>query len=157
MVECDFTDFLPVLNALQPYNPLLTIDAVSPSSSPRLRHAASGGSCPKKYAVPAGTETGPGVKLAAGAGVIDLPTIRDRIHAEPDHEPHWVALAAWLRDNGRVDEAAAVRVFWPALADGIGPRSPLDRFLALVARHAVRLGTRAREAAKRGRGEMSGW
>ena len=32
---------------------------------------------------------------------------------------HWLPRAGWLPDNGRDDEAAAVRVFWPAIADSL--------------------------------------
>ena len=41
----------------------------------------------------------------------DLAQLLDAIRAGPDDEAGWLALGSWLRDNGRDDEAAAVRVF----------------------------------------------
>ena len=53
----------------------------------------------------------------------DLPQLLAAIRDKPDDGPRWLALASWLwdngRDNGRDDEAAAVRVFWPTLRDNL--------------------------------------
>jgi hypothetical protein len=81
--------------------------------------------------------------------VPDLPSPVGAIHNLPDDEAGWLALAAHYRDNGRDDEAAAVRVFWPALRDGLRLRS-LESVLDHVRRHADRLGRRAREFEERG-------
>jgi hypothetical protein len=48
-------------------------------------------------------------------------------------------------DNGRDDEAAAVRVFWPTLRDNIDAGVSVEQTLRELARHAARLGRRARE------------
>jgi len=58
----------------------------------------------------------------------------DAIRSNPDDESRWLALAGWLWDNGRDDEAAVVRVFWPtqgqhdrvrrAPGDDVGRRAP---------------------------------
>ena len=76
----------------------------------------------------------------------DLPQLVDAIRARPDDGPRWLALAGWLWDNGRDDEAAAVRVFWPALRDdvveaGVSP----DETLRQVTWHAKVLGRKAGE------------
>jgi uncharacterized protein (TIGR02996 family) len=42
------------------------------------------------------------------------PTVPDAIRERPDDGARWLALAGWLFDNGRDDEAVAVRAFWPA-------------------------------------------
>jgi len=78
----------------------------------------------------------------------DLPAVLDAIRAKPDDGPRWPALASWLWDNGRDDEAAAVRVFWPVLRDNLA-RASLESTLADVARHAKLLGQQAREAEAR--------
>jgi uncharacterized protein (TIGR02996 family) len=49
----------------------------------------------------------------------DLPQFLAAIRERPDDGPRWLALARWLTDNGRDDEAAAVRVFWPTLRDNL--------------------------------------
>jgi hypothetical protein len=61
-------------------------------------------------------------------------------------EVRWVALATWLWDDGRDDETAVVRAYWPTLRDnrtvfGVS----LHETLRPVARHSVLLGRRARE------------
>jgi hypothetical protein len=40
----------------------------------------------------------------------DLPALLVAITGQPDDELRWVALAIWLWDNGRDDEAAVVHV-----------------------------------------------
>jgi uncharacterized protein (TIGR02996 family) len=47
----------------------------------------------------------------------DLPAILDAIRERPDDGARWLAMASWLRDNGRDDEAVAVRSSWPAPRD----------------------------------------
>jgi uncharacterized protein (TIGR02996 family) len=79
----------------------------------------------------------------------DLPQLLDAIRARPDAEAGWLTLASWLRDNGRDDEAAAVRVFWPTLRDDVLVGGTLEATLRQVARYAGRLGTRAREIEER--------
>jgi uncharacterized protein (TIGR02996 family) len=44
----------------------------------------------------------------------DYTTILKAIRRKPDDPACWLALAGWLADNGRDDEAAAVRMFSPA-------------------------------------------
>jgi uncharacterized protein (TIGR02996 family) len=83
-----------------------------------------------------------------GAGVFD-PALLAAIAAHPDDEARWLALAAWLRDEGRHDEAAAVRAFWPALRDSLAAGRSLESALGLLRRHAGRLGRRARECEDR--------
>ncbi|HEX3152927.1 MAG TPA: hypothetical protein VHR66_32950 [Gemmataceae bacterium] len=75
----------------------------------------------------------------------DLPTILDAIRHELDVEGHWFAFASWLWDNGRDDEAAVVRVFWPVIRDEL-PGRTLEAALELVRRESRLLGQRAREA-----------
>jgi hypothetical protein len=84
------------------------------------------------------------------------PELLDTIRANPDDGPRWLALAGWYWDNGRDDEAVAVRVFWPALRDDL-ERVTLEATLADVARHAAILGKRAREIeGRRGGGRPDG-
>jgi uncharacterized protein (TIGR02996 family) len=73
------------------------------------------------------------------------PTLLAAILADPDSEAAWLALAGWLRDNGRDDEAAAVRVFWPALRNSLGGGRTLDWTLEYVRANARRLGREARQ------------
>ena len=75
-----------------------------------------------------------------------MPAILDAIREEPDDGPRWLALAGWLLDNGRDDEAAAVRVYWPVLRDNLTASVSLDETLRQVKQNAARLGRRAREA-----------
>jgi hypothetical protein len=49
----------------------------------------------------------------------DLPALLDALRERLDDEGRWLALAGWLRDNDRDDEAAVVRVFWPTLRDNV--------------------------------------
>jgi hypothetical protein len=80
--------------------------------------------------------------------VPDLPAVPDAIRERPDDGPRWLALAGWLLDNGRGDEAVAVRVYWPVLRDNLA-RASLESTLEDVARHARLLGRRARGAEAR--------
>jgi uncharacterized protein (TIGR02996 family) len=41
---------------------------------------------------------------------MDLPALLDAIRSNPDHPACWLTLAGWLRDNGRDDEAEAMRI-----------------------------------------------
>jgi hypothetical protein len=76
----------------------------------------------------------------------DLPQLLDTLHDRPDDGPRWLALAAWLWDNKRDNEAAAVRVFWPTLRDDVTVSGvSVELTLRELARHAVKLGRRARE------------
>jgi hypothetical protein len=75
----------------------------------------------------------------------DLPAILNTIREQPDDGPRWRALASWYWDNGRDDEAAAVRAFWPALRDTVVEAgASVEETLRQVARHAKMLGRRAR-------------
>jgi uncharacterized protein (TIGR02996 family) len=76
----------------------------------------------------------------------DLPQFLDAIRARPDAEAGWLALAGWLWDYGRDDEAAAVRVFWPTLRDNVKVAGvSVEQTLRELARDVARLGRRARE------------
>jgi uncharacterized protein (TIGR02996 family) len=76
--------------------------------------------------------------------VPDLPAVLDAIRERPDDGARWLALAGWLLDNGRDDEAAAVRVYWPVLRDNLA-RASLESTLADVAGHSRLMGRRALE------------
>jgi hypothetical protein len=54
------------------------------------------------------------------------------------------AFAGWLSDNGRDDEAAAVRVFFSVLQENLERGATLDETLAIAQRNAGRLARRAR-------------
>jgi hypothetical protein len=73
--------------------------------------------------------------------VPDLPAILDATQADPNCEGRWVA--SWLSDNGREDEAVAVRVFWPTLRDTVAERTPVREPMRQVVRDAIKLGRRA--------------
>jgi uncharacterized protein (TIGR02996 family) len=75
----------------------------------------------------------------------DLPQLLDAIRARPPEEAGWLALSTWLRHEGRDDEAAAVRVFWPTLRDNIDAGVSVEGTLRELGRHAAQLGRRARE------------
>jgi hypothetical protein len=75
----------------------------------------------------------------------DLPAILDAIQADPNCEGRSLALASWLSDNGREDEAVAVCVFWPTLRDTMATGITLRVTMRRVARSAVKLGRRARQ------------
>jgi uncharacterized protein (TIGR02996 family) len=55
------------------------------------------------------------------------PDLLTAIVADPNDETRWLNLARWFADNGRDDDAAAVRVFWPALLTEGGERSTQRR------------------------------
>ncbi len=75
----------------------------------------------------------------------DLVALLDALRERPDDANRWLALGTWLEDNGRDDEAAAVRVYWPAFRDNVTvARVPLGLTLRDVARHAGTLGPQAR-------------
>jgi hypothetical protein len=89
----------------------------------------------------------------------ELPAILDAIRETPDDGPRWPALASWLWDNGRDDEAIAARVYWPVLRDEVleGGVSVEDA-LADVERHAKILGAAGREVERRAsEGPDDGW
>ena len=69
-----------------------------------------------------------------------LVAIEDR----PAEGSRWLALSSWLVERGREDEAAAVRVFWPALGESVAGGTCLRQALRTVARNAARLGRKAR-------------
>jgi uncharacterized protein (TIGR02996 family) len=73
----------------------------------------------------------------------DLPAILNAIREKPDDGPRWLALASWLWDNGRDDEAAAVRVLWPIFRDNLG-YTTLDATLKNLEAHAPQFGNIAR-------------
>jgi hypothetical protein len=80
----------------------------------------------------------------------DLPAILDAIRADADVETHWLALSQWLGDNGRDDEAVAVRVFWAILRDNIVVcKVPLDETLDDLKANAAILGPGARHIEER--------
>jgi uncharacterized protein (TIGR02996 family) len=82
--------------------------------------------------------------------VTELAPILDSIRERPDDGTRWLVLAGWLWDNGRDDEAAAVRVFWPTLRDNVIEAGvSLDETLRQLARHAELLGRRTREVQER--------
>ena len=80
----------------------------------------------------------------------DLPDLLAAIRDRPNDEARWLALAGWLRDHGRDDEAAVVRVFWPTLRDTVTAcGASVHQSLRKVVRNAARLGRRAREVEER--------
>jgi hypothetical protein len=70
--------------------------------------------------------------------------ILDSIRRNPDDAARWLALAGWLFDNGRDDEAVAVRVFYPVLVENLERGATVEDTLAIVRRNAGRLARRAR-------------
>jgi uncharacterized protein (TIGR02996 family) len=75
---------------------------------------------------------------------LDLAAILNAINENPDDVNRWLALASWLWDNGRDDEALVVRVLWPTLRDNLAHQS-LKATLAEVKRSAKRLAMLARK------------
>jgi uncharacterized protein (TIGR02996 family) len=73
-----------------------------------------------------------------------LITILGAIREDPDDGNRWLALAAWLWDNGRDDEAVVVRGLWPTLRDNVGDTS-LKATLAEVRRSRKSLARWARK------------
>ena len=80
----------------------------------------------------------------------ELEAILNRIRANSGCEAHWLDLAGWFCDNGRDDEAAAMRIYWPVLRDSISPRVTLDETIAFVVRHAGQIGRTARDVEEQG-------
>jgi uncharacterized protein (TIGR02996 family) len=68
----------------------------------------------------------------------------DAINENPDDGDRWLALASWLWDNGRDNEALVVRVLWPTLRDNIADTS-LEATPAEVRRSRKRLAKWARK------------
>jgi hypothetical protein len=75
----------------------------------------------------------------------DVLVILNAIRERPDDGHRWLALASWLWDNDRDDEAAAVQVFWPNLRHNV-KRSGVSvhATLRVVARRARLFGQQAR-------------
>ena len=73
------------------------------------------------------------------------PALLAAILANPDDGARWLALAGSYTDRGRTEEAATVRVYWPALRDGLAGGRSLDWLLEFVRLNAWRLGPQARE------------
>jgi hypothetical protein len=74
----------------------------------------------------------------------DYEAILDSIRRKLNDPARWLALAGWLADNGRDDEAAALRVFHPVLEENLDRGATLESTLAIVERNAARLARRAR-------------
>lgn len=67
----------------------------------------------------------------------------------PTTEAEWLALAGRLWDDGFDDDAAAIRVFWPTIAETIAGGVPLEAALKQVRRHSARLARLARRIEER--------
>jgi hypothetical protein len=72
------------------------------------------------------------------------PALLAAIVADPNDVVGWLTLAGSFADHDRDDEAAAVRVFWPALRNSLGGGRTLDWTLEYVRANARRLGREAR-------------
>lgn len=84
----------------------------------------------------------------------DLAVVLTALRERPDDGHRWLALASWLWDHDRDDEAVAVQVFWPTLRDNVVVSgASVHATLRQVARHAAQLGHRAREVERRLAGE----
>jgi len=71
----------------------------------------------------------------------------DAIRRDPDDEPHWLALARHLDDNGEYDLATVVRCHWPAIREDMrNGHAVEDSLRRLSSRGAARVARRAREA-----------
>jgi hypothetical protein len=80
----------------------------------------------------------------------DLAVLLAVLRNRPEDGHRWLALASWLWDQDRDDEAAAIQVFWPALRDNVLVSGvPLHATLRQVDRHAAWLGRRVREIEER--------
>jgi uncharacterized protein (TIGR02996 family) len=80
----------------------------------------------------------------------DVVVILNAIRERPDDGHRWLALASWLWDHDRDDEAAAVQVFWPNLRDCVLIEGhSVHATLRYVARYALIFGRRAREVEQR--------
>jgi uncharacterized protein (TIGR02996 family) len=77
-----------------------------------------------------------------------LPDLMDALARNPDDRERWLALAAWYQENGRGDEAAAVRVFWPSIRDNLA-FTPLETALDDLAHNARLLADIAQEIEER--------
>jgi hypothetical protein len=76
----------------------------------------------------------------------DLAVLLNAIRERPDDGHRWLALASWLWDNDRDDEAVAVQVFWPTLRDNVLVSGvSLHATLRNVVRHAKVLARAARK------------
>jgi hypothetical protein len=78
----------------------------------------------------------------------DLAAILNAINENPDDGDRWLALAAWLWDNGRDHEELGVGVLWPTLRDNVADTS-LNATLAEVKRSAKTLVKLARKIERR--------
>jgi uncharacterized protein (TIGR02996 family) len=78
------------------------------------------------------------------------PALLAAIVADPVRESAWLALAGWFLDNGRDDEAAAVRVFWPGMSANLATGATLESSPEAVRWGAPRLGACAWEIEERG-------
>src|SRR5262249_58448120 len=88
--------------------------------------------------------TAPTLRRAAMSCPPDLAESLNAIQERHDDGNRWLALASWLWDNGRDDEAVVVRVLWPTLRDNVADTS-LKATLAEVKRSAKRLAKLARK------------
>ena len=80
----------------------------------------------------------------------DLTVLLHAIRERPGDGQRWLALAAWLWDNGREDQSAAVRVIWPTLRGNVLVSGvPVHETLRQVVRRAARQGHRARQVEHR--------
>jgi hypothetical protein len=76
----------------------------------------------------------------------DVAVILNAIRERPDDYHRRPALASWLWDNDRDDEAVAIRVIWPDLRDNVLVEgNSVYATLRYVARHARVLGQKARQ------------
>jgi uncharacterized protein (TIGR02996 family) len=74
----------------------------------------------------------------------DLPALLDAIRESPDDRARWLALAAWYAEQGRTDEADAVRVLWPTFRENLSLVA-LDQILASLTESAPVFGSIARQ------------
>lgn len=74
----------------------------------------------------------------------DIHAILDAIQDDPDDAHHWIALVCWLSDQGKDDDANAVRLLWPTLRDNLR-FATLEATLADLARNAKVLAAIARK------------
>jgi len=75
----------------------------------------------------------------------DLAAILNAIEERLADRSRWLALASWLENQGRYDEAAAVEAFWPRLRDDVVSGISLHATLRQMAREAKALGDITRE------------
>lgn len=78
----------------------------------------------------------------------DLTALLGPLRANPEDEARWLALSRWFADNGRDDEAVAVRMFWPSLRDNV-TEVGLDETLADLEQNAATMGRLARHVEER--------